>query len=162
VGSAWPDPTAVRVEAVAVPDLEAVEGRAHTELAATSDAHREELAARLGQLGAARVDADQWDFPEAVPADPQGSVFCVLKPREMRGSTGPIAALVVGCADLRAMARFWGEAMDWILHEVDDDHALLHSAEGVDPYVSRVPPHAPPDEHAAPRPSRPGALPVWC
>lgn len=32
------------------------------------------------------------------------------------------------------MARFWGEAMDWTLHEVTDDHALLRSAKGVGPW----------------------------
>jgi hypothetical protein len=33
------------------------------------------------------------------------------------------------------MARFWGEAMDWTLHEVTDDHARLRSAKGVGPYL---------------------------
>jgi hypothetical protein len=33
------------------------------------------------------------------------------------------------------MARFWGEAMDWTLHEVTDDHAVLRSAKGVGPYL---------------------------
>ena len=49
--------------------------------------------------------------------------------------TGPIAAVVVDCADPRAMARFWGEATDWTLHEVTDDHARLRSAKGVGPYL---------------------------
>jgi len=44
-------------------------------------------------------------------------------------------AVVVDCADPRAMARFWGEAMDWTLHEVTDDHARLRSAKGVGPYL---------------------------
>jgi Glyoxalase-like domain len=55
--------------------------------------------------------------------------------REIYRDTGPIAAVVVGCADPRAMARFWGEATDWTLHEVTDDHALLRSAKGVGPYL---------------------------
>jgi hypothetical protein len=33
------------------------------------------------------------------------------------------------------MARFWGEAMDWTLHEVTDDHAVLRSAKSVGPYL---------------------------
>jgi hypothetical protein len=33
------------------------------------------------------------------------------------------------------MARFWDEAMDWTLHEVTDDHAVLRSAKGVGPYL---------------------------
>jgi hypothetical protein len=33
------------------------------------------------------------------------------------------------------MARLWGEAMDWTLHEVTDDHAVLRFAKGVGPYL---------------------------
>ena len=43
--------------------------------------------------------------------------------------------MVVDCADPRALARFWGEAVDWTLHEATDDHAVLRSAEGVGPYL---------------------------
>jgi hypothetical protein len=33
------------------------------------------------------------------------------------------------------MARFWDEAMDWTLHQVTGDHAVLRSAMGVGPYL---------------------------
>jgi hypothetical protein len=33
------------------------------------------------------------------------------------------------------MAGFWGEATDWTVHEVTDDHARLRSAQGVGPYL---------------------------
>ncbi|MGC0317707.1 hypothetical protein QBC98_006217 [Kitasatospora acidiphila] len=33
------------------------------------------------------------------------------------------------------MARFWGEAVDWTLHEVTDDSAVFRSARGVGPYL---------------------------
>ncbi len=33
------------------------------------------------------------------------------------------------------MARFWDEAMDWTLHEVSDDQAVLRSAKGAGPYL---------------------------
>lgn len=49
--------------------------------------------------------------------------------------TGPIASVVVDCADPRAMARFWGNAMDWTVHEVTDRSAVLRSASGVGPYL---------------------------
>ncbi|MEV6561589.1 VOC family protein [Nocardia sp. NPDC051756] len=42
---------------------------------------------------------------------------------------------MVDCADPRAMARFWGSATDWTVHEVDDDHATLRSSKGVGPYL---------------------------
>ncbi|MET9800859.1 VOC family protein [Streptomyces sp. NPDC006368] len=135
VGSAWPDPAAVRVDVIAVPDPETVKDRAHIELATTSAAHHAELVARLKALGATPADAGRGDLPWTVLADPEGNEFCVLEPREIHRDTGPIAAVVVDCADPRAMARFWGEAMDWTPHEVTDDHALLRSAKGVGPYL---------------------------
>ena len=58
-----------------------------------------------------------------------------MEPREVYRDTGPIAAVVVDCADPQAMARFWGTATDWTLHEVTDDQAALRSAEGVGPYL---------------------------
>jgi hypothetical protein len=133
VGFAWPDPAAVCVDIVAVPDPETVRYRVHIELATTSATHHTDLVARLADLGATPAEVGQG--PRTVLADPEGNVFCVLEPRETYRDTGPIAAVVVDCADPRAMARFWGEAMDWTLHEVTDDHALLRSAKGVGPYL---------------------------
>jgi hypothetical protein len=135
VGSAWPVPAAVCLDVIAVPDPETVKDRAHLELATTSAAHHEELVARLKELGATPADVGRGDLPGTVLADPEGNVFCVLEPREIYRDTGPIAAVVVDCADPRAMAGFWGETMDWTLHEVTDDRALLRSAEGVGPYL---------------------------
>ncbi|GGU01812.1 VOC family protein [Actinomadura citrea] len=134
-GFVWPDPTAVCVDLVTVPDPETVKDRVHLDLATTSAAHHAELVARLKDLGATPADVGQGDVPWTVLADPEGNVFCVLEPRERYRDTGPIAAVVVDCADPRAMARFWDEALDWTLHEVTDDHAVLRSAEGVGPYL---------------------------
>ncbi|WP_238007126.1 VOC family protein [Dactylosporangium sp. AC04546] len=135
-GFDWTDPDApVCVDVIAVPDPETVRYRAHLELAATSAAHQTALVARLRQLGATPADAGQDDVPWTVLADPEGNVFCVLEPRERYRDTGPIAAVVVDCADPRAMAGFWGAAMDWTPHEVTDDRALLRSAKGAGPYL---------------------------
>jgi predicted enzyme related to lactoylglutathione lyase len=135
LGFVYPDPAAVYVDVVTVPDPETVKYRVHLDLATTSAAHQAELVARLKDLGATPADVGQGDVPWTVLADPEGNVFCVLEPREIYRDTGPIAAVVVDCADPRAMARFWGEAMDWALHEVTDDHARLRSAKGVGPYL---------------------------
>ncbi|MEU4232583.1 VOC family protein [Nonomuraea sp. NPDC026600] len=135
VGFVWPDPAGFYIDVVTVPDLETVNYRAHLELATTSAAHQAELVARLQDLGATPADVGQGDVPWTVLADPEGNVFRVLEPREIYRDTGPIAAVVVDCADPRALARFWGEAVHWTLHEVTDDHALLRSAEGVGPYL---------------------------
>ncbi len=56
-----------------------------------------------------------------------GNEFRVLRPEKHR-DTGPIAAVVADCADPRAMARFRGRALDWTVHEVTDEQAVLRSA----------------------------------
>ncbi|WP_432152336.1 VOC family protein [Streptomyces sp. bgisy029] len=135
VGFDWPDPSAVCVDLVRVPDPESVRYRVHIELASTSEAHRAELVARLETLGATIVGTGRDGAPWTVMADPEGNAFRVLEPRELHRDTGPIAAVVVDCADPRAMVRFWGEAIDWTVHELDDDRALLRSSQGVGPYL---------------------------
>jgi hypothetical protein len=138
VGLDYPDPRTVWVDVVTVPDPETVRYRTHLDLATTSAAHQAELVARLVGLGATPADVGQGDVPWTVLADPEGNVFCVLEPRPIYQDTGPIAAVVVHCADPRALARFWDEATDWTLHEVSDDHARLRSAAGVGPYLELV------------------------
>ena len=88
---------------------------------------------------------------------PGGNEFCVAEPRPIYQDTGPIATVVADCADPRAMARFWGEAMDWTLHEVTDDHAVLRSAKSVGPYL-KFPPHTRHQDREE-RPPRPPPVP---
>ncbi|WP_308425363.1 VOC family protein [Zhihengliuella salsuginis] len=135
LGFDWPDPSALCVDVVAVPDPEAVAYRAHLDLASESAEHQAELVARLKTLGAREADIGQGDVPWTVMADPEGNVFCVLEPRDVYRDTGPVATVVVDCADPRAMAAFWGAATDWTVHEADDEHARLRSARGVGPYL---------------------------
>jgi len=135
----WPDPVAVCVDVVTVPEAKATtKNRVHLDLATASAAHQEEMVARLRGLGATPADVGQGDVPWTVLADPEGNEFCVLEPRESYRDTGPIARVVVDSADPRAMARFWVEATDWIMHEVTDDHAVLRSAKGVGPYLAFI------------------------
>ncbi|MER5372983.1 VOC family protein [Streptomyces sp. NPDC002553] len=135
-GLVWPDPVVVGIDVVPVPEAKTTaKNRVHLDLATTSAAHQAELVARLRSLGATPVDVGQGDVPWTVLADPEGNEFCVLEPREVYRDTGPIAAIVVDCADPRAMARFWGEATDWTLLEVSDGQAVLRSAKGVGPYL---------------------------
>ncbi|MEO3807728.1 VOC family protein [Sphaerisporangium sp. B11E5] len=138
-GLVWPDPVAVCVDVVPVPEAKApAKNRVHLDLATTSAAHQAELAARLQALGAKPADVGQGEVPWTVLADPEGNEFCVLEPREIYRDTGPIARVVVDCADPRAMARFWGEAMDWTLHEVIDARAVLRSAKAAGPYLEFI------------------------
>ena len=133
-GVAYPDPAAMFIDVVTVPDPETVRYRVHLDLATTSAAHQTELIARLKELGATPADIGQGDVPWTVLADPEGNLFCVLEPREIYRDTGPIAAVVVDCADPLALAGFWSAATDWTLHEVTDRYANLRSARGVGPY----------------------------
>jgi len=137
-GFAYPDPAAVCIDIIASPEPKTVKNRVHVDLAATSAAHQAELVARLKDLGATPADVGQGDVLWTVMADPEGNEFCVLEPRPLYQGTGPIASVVVDCADPRAMARFWGEAMDWTLHEVTDDYAIMRSAKDVGPYLEFV------------------------
>ncbi|MER5965468.1 VOC family protein [Streptomyces sp. NPDC002057] len=137
-GLAYPDPSAVFIDVLSVPEPKTVKNRVHVDLATSSVAHQAELVARLRALGATPADVGQGDVPWTVLADPEGNEFCVLEPREIYRDTGPMAAVVVDCADPRALARFWGEAMDWTLHEVTEHQAVLRSAEGVGPYLEFI------------------------
>ncbi|WP_035839948.1 VOC family protein [Kitasatospora azatica] len=135
-GPVWPDPVGVGIDVIPVPQAKtSTKNRVHLDLATTSAAHQAELVARLQALGATPADVGQGEVPWTVLADPEGNELCVLEPRESYRDTGPIAAVVVDCTDPRAMARFWGKAIDWTLHEVTDDHAALRSPKGVGPYL---------------------------
>ncbi|MCA2219131.1 VOC family protein [Jidongwangia harbinensis] len=135
-GLVWPDPVVVGIDVVPVPDARtATKNRVHLDLATTSAAHQADLVARLRALGATPADVGQGDVPWTVLADPEGNEFCVREPRAEHRGTGPIAGVVVDCADPPAMARFWGAATDWTRHRTTDDHAVLRSAADVGPYL---------------------------
>ncbi|UWE08730.1 VOC family protein [Actinacidiphila bryophytorum] len=132
----WPAAVGLGIDVVGVPEgKSAVKNRTHLDLASNSAGHQRELVARLGELGATPADVGQGDVPWTVLADPEGNEFCVLEPREVYRDTGPIAAVVVDCADPRGMARFWGGALDWDVHEVADGYASLRASTGTGPWL---------------------------
>ncbi|MET7950827.1 VOC family protein [Micromonospora sp. NPDC005324] len=137
-GFVYPDPVAVCVDLIVSPEPKTAKNRVHVDLATTSKAHQAQVVARLKDLGATTADVGQGDVPWTVLTDPEGNEFCVLEPRPLYQDTGPIAAVVVDCAEPRAMARFWSEATDWTLYEVTDQGARLRSAKGVGPYLEFV------------------------
>ncbi|GAA4606955.1 catechol 2,3-dioxygenase-like lactoylglutathione lyase family enzyme [Actinoplanes octamycinicus] len=135
-GFVWTEPDApVCLDVIAVPELATVRYRAYLELATISAEHRAALVARLRERGATPVDTGRDGTPGTVLADPEGNEFRVLEPRDAARGAGPIAAVVIACADPRAMARFWGEAMGWTPHEITADHARLRSASGSGPFL---------------------------
>jgi predicted enzyme related to lactoylglutathione lyase len=132
-GFVYPDPVAVCIDLVTSAEPKTGKNRVHIDLATTSAAHQAELVARLTELGATPADVGQGDVAWTVMADPEGNEFCVLD--SLYEDTGPIATVVVDCADPWAMASFWGQATDWIVHKVTDHGAVLRSAKGVGPYL---------------------------
>ncbi|MGC0420994.1 hypothetical protein ABIA38_006527 [Embleya sp. AB8] len=80
-GITYPDPIAVCIDIVAVPEPKTVKNRVHIDLATTSAAHQSDLVARLENLGATRADVGQGNVPWTVLADPEGNEFCVLTSR---------------------------------------------------------------------------------
>jgi hypothetical protein len=135
-GFVYPDPVAVCIDLISSPEPKTAKNRVHVDLATTSAAHQAEVVTRLKDLGATHADVGQGDVSWTVMADPEGNEFCVLDSHYR--DTGPIATIVVDCADPRAMARFWGEAMDWTLHKVTDQNAVLRSAKDIGPYLRFV------------------------
>src|SRR5579859_3212793 len=79
-GLAYPDPSAVYIDVITVPEPKMVKNRVHVDLASTSAAHQAALVTRLRDLGATPADVGQGDVSWTVLADPEGNEFCVLAP----------------------------------------------------------------------------------
>jgi Glyoxalase-like domain len=80
-GLVYPDPRAVYIDVLNVPEPKTVKNRIHLDLATTSAQHQAERVADLQALGATPIDIGQGDVPWTVLADPEGNEFCVLTPR---------------------------------------------------------------------------------
>lgn len=138
-GFDWPDPSAVCIDLIRSAEPKVGKNRVHVDLASASADDQARIVERLIGLGATPADVGQaGDEPFTVLQDPEGNEFCVLEPRDTYRGITPIAAVVVDCADPRAMAEFWGAAIDWTVHEVDDTWASLRSAAGVGPYLEFI------------------------
>jgi predicted enzyme related to lactoylglutathione lyase len=140
-GYRYPDPSAVPLVFVPVPEPKTGKNRVHLDLATTSAAHQAELVSRLRELGAGPADVGQGDVPWVVLADPEGNEFCVLEPRDIYRDTGPVAAILTDCADPAALARFWVDAAGWPVANTEDHLVGLRAPQGTGPYLEflRIP-----------------------
>ena len=140
-GHGYPDPAAVPLVFVPVPEPKAGKNRVHLDLASTSLEHQAELVGRLRGLGARPLDIGQGEAPWVVLADPEGNEFCVLEPRPVYAGTGPVAAILTDCADPAALAQFWAATAGWPVAYGEDHICGLRSPAGVGPYLEflRVP-----------------------
>jgi catechol 2,3-dioxygenase-like lactoylglutathione lyase family enzyme len=134
-GYAYPDPVAVPLVFVPVPEPKTGKNRVHLDLATASAAHQAELVSRAQDLGGRPADVGQGAVPWVVMADPEGNEFCVLEPRDIYAGTGPVAAIVTDCADPAAAARFWADAAGWPLQRAAPGVAGLRSPDGTGPYL---------------------------
>ena len=144
-GYSYPDPVAVPLVFVPVPEPKTGKNRVHLDLASNSLPHQASLVARLRDLGASPADIGQGRAGETVPwvvlADPEGNEFCVLEPRDTYRDTGPVAAILTDCADPAALGRFWAEVAGYPVASADEHITGLRAPSGVGPYLEflRVP-----------------------
>jgi predicted enzyme related to lactoylglutathione lyase len=142
-GFGYPDPAALPLVFVPVPEPKAGKNRVHLDLATRSAEHQAAEVARLCALGARPADIGQGEVPWTVLADPEGNELCVLDPRPEYQDTGPVAAVVADCPDPAAIAGFWQLASGFTVANRDAEDGLvsLRSASGTGPYLEllRVP-----------------------
>ena len=139
-GYRYPDPAALPLVFVPVPEAKTGKNRIHLDLATESVAHQAAEVERLLGLGAVRADIGQGDVPWEVMADPEGNEFCVLDPRPVYLGLGPVAAVVADCRDPAAVAGFWNLATGWVPgNSLDSAGVSLRSPAGVGPYLELLP-----------------------
>jgi predicted enzyme related to lactoylglutathione lyase len=139
----YPDPVALPLVFLPVPEAKTVKNRIHLDLATESVAHQAAEVKRLLGLGATPADIGQGDVPWVVLADPEGNEFCVLDPRPVYFGTGPVAAVVADCRDPAAVAGFWELATGWVPGDsvvaLSEGAVSLRSPAGVGPYLELLP-----------------------
>ena len=140
-GYSYPEPVALPLVFVTVPEAKTTQNRLHLDLATTSREHQESEVRRLLGLGAVPADVGQGEVPWTVLADPEDNEFCVLDPRPEYADTGPVAAVVCGCADPASVADFWELASGFARHASSDGFVSLRSRTGTGPFLEllRVP-----------------------
>ena len=141
-GYRYPDPVALPLVFVPVPEAKTGKNRIHLDLATESAAHQAAEVERLLGLGAVRADIGQGDVPWEVMADPEGNEFCVLDPRPVYLGLGPVAAVVADCRDPAAVAGFWELATGWVPGDSvapSTGAVSLRSPAGVGPYLELLP-----------------------
>jgi hypothetical protein len=140
-GFDYPGPGAIPMIFVPVPEPKTVQNRVHLDLASSDPEHQAALVRKARDLGATLADIGQGDVPWTVLADPEGNEFCVLEPREVYRDTGPVAAVLLGCADPAGLASFWATATGWPVVRSEDGLTGLREPGGTGPYLEllRVP-----------------------
>jgi predicted enzyme related to lactoylglutathione lyase len=143
-GFDYPGIAALPLVFVPVTEPKVGKNRVHLDLASASLDDQAATVRRLRDLGAVSADVGQGgEAPWVVLADPEGNELCVLDPRSDYRGTGPVAAVVIDCADPPGLASFWAEAAGWraVEHRQRDGLVALRSVSGAGPFLEllRVP-----------------------
>jgi hypothetical protein len=141
-GYRYPDPAALPLLFIRVPEPKTGKNRVHLDLATQSEAHHAAEVERLLGLGAVPADIGQGDVPWTVLADPEGNEFCVLEPRPVYLGIGPVAAVVADCLDPAAVGGFWQRATGWVPGNslgASSQGVSLRSPAGAGPYLELLP-----------------------
>jgi predicted enzyme related to lactoylglutathione lyase len=138
-GYGYPDPGALPLLFLRVPEDKTGKNRIHLDLASASARDQAAQVDRLLGLGAAPADIGQGEVPWEVLADPEGNEFCVLDPRPVYAGLGPLAAVVADCRDPAAVAGFWQLATGWVPGRSVDGGVSLRSPAGAGPYLELLP-----------------------
>ena len=134
-GFDYPSPAALPLVFIPVAEPKTGQNRVHLDLASSSAEHQAELVRRVRDLGATPADVGQGEVPWAVLADPEGNEFCVLEPRPVYRDTGPVAAVIVDCADPQGLTPFWAAAAGFTARGWDGQLSQLRSPSDEGPYL---------------------------
>src|SRR5215469_6010999 len=134
-GYSYPDPVAQPLVLLSVPEPKSAKNRVHLNLATESPAHQAAEIGRLLSMGAVLADVGQGEVPWQVLADPEGNEFCVLDPRPVYRDTGPVAAVIVDCADPQGLTPFWAAAAGFTARGWDGQLSQLRSPSDEGPYL---------------------------
>jgi hypothetical protein len=133
------DGTRFMLDFCPVPEPKAGKNPVHLDLVSESVEHQREIADRLMELGARRVDIGQDPDADHVLADPEGNEFCVVVRGEFLADTGFLGAVVFEPA-YPATGHFWGEAIGWpVVYDQDGDVAI-RAPDGRGPFITFGPP----------------------
>ncbi|MGD0602921.1 MAG: VOC family protein [Streptosporangiaceae bacterium] len=135
-GYRYPDPMALPLTFLRVPEDKDGKNRVHLDLATETAAHQAAEMERLLSLGAVPADIGQENVPWQVLADPEGNEFCVLEPQPLYPQTGLFGGLVVDCSDPARMAGFWELATGWTRRGAGANGVSLRSPQDVGPYLT--------------------------
>jgi len=116
-----------------VPEGKTGKDRLHLDLASKSVQDQQAQVEAALAAGARRVDVGQGDVPWEVLEDPEGNEFCILEPRDAYAGRGPLAAIVIDCAEPAKLAEFWVQAAGWPIGYADDEMTSLHNPAGTLP-----------------------------